>query len=601
MIAPKLLHMLVGLVAIVGVAALGWLMAGRMAAVVSAAVFATTPLTLWLIGHAFTDLFSVLFTVTALLSLLLWQRTGARGWLLAAGMLAGFGLAFKLSMALLIAALAGAIFLVGTQPGRWRERILGVFVFALGTLVVLPWLLRGFILNGTLSPKVNVVVGNITAILNRGSVTTQQVATPTVANPLQVYDPQAFALGHSPLDLLQIPWIFTFHGHEHRFLVIGRGEIGVLLLLLLPMLLLAPRSRALALVAVTCLLSYVAWAFSPFQIIRHLLPTFALTAALAGAGVAGVLERRRTSPQRMLVGATQGGVLLGLLAAPVFFLFGVLTQIPVDYLLGRESAEAYVERVVPASAALAAASKLPPDTLVGYFGNQYGGAQLYTEARLIFIEPNRTLASLGATLEEVLASLNRLGVHYFIWDRTGTRPEDWRVTLLSNAFLQAHTRILAGDRNAYLFAVLPEADRRSRETSGGNLLADSELKTLRKGAEAWQATGKVKSKGDVMFLRQGSSSLKQRIAITGGSSYSMVVTAACEDPRFAVELTLRWFDSRGTELGAASELVIPGIEPSEQFIWRQAPMDAAYVSAELSSPKMGAQCRFDTAELYKLP
>jgi 4-amino-4-deoxy-L-arabinose transferase-like glycosyltransferase len=594
MIAPKLLYMLVGLAGIAGVAALGWLVAGRVAAVVGGAVFATMPLTLWLIGHAFTDLFSILFTVTALLSLLLWQRSGGWGWLLVAGMLAGFGLAVKLNMALTIAALAGAILLVGTRPGHWRERILSVLVFAIGTLVMFPWLLRAFIINGTLSPKVDVVVDNIAAILNRGSVTVEQVATPTVVNPLRVYDPQAFALGHSPLDLLRIPWFFTFHADEHRFLVIGRGEIGVLLLLLLPLVLLAPRSRALALVAMTGGLSYVAWALSPFQIIRHLLPVFALAAVLAGIGVAAVVDGRRTSPQRMLVGATQGSVLLGLLAAPIFFLSGVLTQIPVDFLLGRESAEAYVERVVPASAALATASTLPPDTLVGYFGFEHGAGVLYTEARLIFVEPNRSLASLGTTPEEVLASLDRLGVHYFIWNRASTNPSDLSARLLSVAFLRDHTRILGGDRNAYLFEVRPGAGE-GWGVPNQNLLEDPGLRKARKSDGPWTTIGNVEAKRGVVSLLDGGS-LAQRVAVSGEGPYLLMARTKCSTPTADVALGLRWFDDRGVELSAEWERVVPGVAPSEQFLWRQGPRSAASVSAELS----GFGCEFDDAALYRL-
>src|SRR5262249_5113338 len=146
----------------------------------------------------------------------------------------------------------------------------------------------------------------------------------------------------------------------------------------------------------------------------------------------------------------------GLVVAPVFLLFGVLTQFPVDLFLGRESAAAYVARTVPAAAALQASNSLPPDTPVAYFGRLDGGAQIYTEARLVYVEHNNTLASLGTTPEEVLASLKKLGVNYFIWNRQGTTPNDWQATVLSMPFLQNYTRVLAGDRDAYLFEVLPE-------------------------------------------------------------------------------------------------------------------------------------------------
>ena len=114
--AAKLLHAGVGLAAIVGIAGLGWLCSGRLAAVVAAALFATTPLVLWAVGHAPLDLFPVLFTVAALLCMFHWQRVGAPAWLVVAGALAGFGFAAKITMAWVAVALAAAIFLVGRKP-----------------------------------------------------------------------------------------------------------------------------------------------------------------------------------------------------------------------------------------------------------------------------------------------------------------------------------------------------------------------------------------------------------------------------------------------------------------------------------------------------
>ena len=49
----------------------------------------------------------------------------------------------------------------------------------------------------------------------------------------------------------------------------------------------------LGLIGLAALFSYIAWAFSPFQIIRHLLPTFALVAVLVGTAVGSTLDDRR--------------------------------------------------------------------------------------------------------------------------------------------------------------------------------------------------------------------------------------------------------------------------------------------------------------------
>ena len=595
--STAILHALVGLGAITGVAGLGLLLGGRGAAIMSAAVFASMPLTLWLIGHALIDFFTVLFAITALICLVLWQRYGDTRWPMVAGALTGVGLATKLNMLPLIAVTGAALLLVGRQTGQWRERILACAAFGFGTLVALPWILRSVLENGTLSPKIQVVINALAARLGWAGGTIESSGATPVAGAMQVYDPQAFALGQSPLALLRIPWFLTFHADEHRFLVIGRGEIGILLLMLLPLVVFIPRSRGSALVGLTAVLSYVAWVFTPFQIIRHLLPTFALAAVLVGAAASNVLDRYSNSARCAPGIVVRGGLLLGLAVAPVFYLFGVLTQIPVDFLLGRESAVAYVDRSVPAAAALSAASALPADTPVAYFGRRDGGAQIYSEARLVYVEPNNTLTSLGTSPGEVLASLAKLGVKYFIWNRPATTTDDWEATVLSFPFLQDNTRIIAGDRNAYLFEILPARTTTWTERPNRNLLKDPDLKNVKRENGPWDTTGNVKGARGIPSIRS-SSLIAQRVPILGDKAYLLVVRASCPDAVGSVDLALHWFDKDNQDVGRGVEAVVPGTTGSEQILWHRAPAAATSVSVELTTSRRSSACAFDTAALY---
>lgn len=592
-----LLHTMIGLGAIAGVASLCWLLAGRAAVAVGTALFATIPMTMWLMGHGLIDFFTIVYLVASLLALLLWQRSGDRWWPIVAGAMAGFGLAAKLNMLPLIAILGLGILLIGREGSGWRERILAGIAFGCGALVALPWIVRSYQLNGTLSPKIQVVVNSLSALLGNRASTPQSVGTAPVTDAMQVYDPQAFSLGHSPLDLLRIPWFITFHADAHRFLVIGRGEIGVLILLLLPLIFLTPRSRGFALVAIVTLLSYVSWVFTPFQIVRHLLPTLALAAVLAGAGIAGAFSMQVVRKRQILRWTLQSGIALGLLAAPVFFLFGVLTRFPVDLFLGRETAAAYVARAVPAAAALEAASALPPDTPIAYFGRQDGGAQAYTEARLIYVEPNNTLASLGSTPQDVLSSLSSLGVDHFIWNRSATTAADWRATVLSTEFLRDHTRILAGDRNAYFFEVLPQTGNAWKVQSKANLLEDPGFKKVKRTNGPWTATGTVRGKDGFVSVPVRSL-VAQRVPVTGGQTYLLVASSRCPGDAGGVDLAFRWLGGDGQELGTDSEAVVPGAVGSRQFLWHRAPAAATDVSVELATHKGSKACEFNDARLY---
>ena len=107
------------------------------------------------------------------------------------------------------------------------------------------------------------------------------------------------------------------------------------------------------------------------------------------------------------------------------------------------------------------------------------------------------LGLLGRTAEAVLASLQRLDIDYFIWNRGESRPQDWRSTLLSTPFLRTHTRILAGDRSGYLFELLPQGGSDWGQ-SQPNLLADPGLEHV--GTDGpWRVTEPVRTRKGVVL------------------------------------------------------------------------------------------------------
>jgi hypothetical protein len=459
-------------------------------------------------------------------------------------------------------------------------------LFALGTLVLLPWLLRSFLITGQI-PGLAILADH---------------ASGTSASDLP-----NFGLGRSPLDLLRIPWELTFAGG--RFNQTGAGDIGVLLLIILPLAMLAPRTRNTAFLGVATGVSYLGWALTA-QYTRYLLPTLALAAALAGIGVANIVATgwgvaQVSSLRRTTTAVIAIAVVVGLVAAPLLLLASPKGRLPVIELatgaLGRAE---FVDEKIPAAAALAAAGALlPPDTPVAYFGVQREGAQAYTEARLTYfpadpvnMTPGGVLIDLdllGTTPEEVLASLERLGVDYFIWARSESRAQDWRSTLLSTPFLREHTRILSGDHGGYLFEIDPGAE--SWGTSDSNLLQDPDLERV--GAEdgPWTAKGRSKARRGAVALRPRDL-IAQRVPVNGGTPYLLVVSSRCEEPDQRAELVLRWLDDQKKTLSTDQELVFPGTEWSDQFLWHVAPERATSVSVELSSGN-GSSCEVDETAL----
>jgi 4-amino-4-deoxy-L-arabinose transferase-like glycosyltransferase len=602
--ATKLVHIGVGLVAIAGVAGLGWLFSGRLAAVVGAAIFATTPLVLYEFGHTLFDLFPVLYTVTALLCLILWQRVGAPAWLVVAGSMAGFGFAAKPTMGWVGVALAAAIFLAGRKPWQVRERILAVLAFGLGTVVIAPWLIRSYSMTGTLPELITMAQLFSRSLSLLGAHFIPWIGTlPGVSSPV-VHDPVTTAMsppgkagpGHSLINFGQMPWLLTFRSNQLPYGPFQGSSIGIAWLVLLPLAMLGPRTRTAAILAVAALVSYVGWWFTPLQVTRHLLPTLAIAAPLAGAGVAGVVGGVAAGLRRPLMAAVRAGVLVGLATGLLLLIPEKRVVSPIDRITGRETAAEYVAREIPSAAILAAANdELPPDTLVGYVGAGEG-AGIYTEVLLRPLNPESVSPlSSETTPAEVLARLDLLGIDYIIWDRAKSKAEQWHSTLLSTEFLRDHTRILAGEDDNYLFEVLPGDGSTWGMKHPRNLLTDRGLDTVKRDPSPWTIVGKVKA-NDGLVSMGAESSIAQRVPVSAGSPYLLSVSARCTDPTDRAELTVRWFDGDGINIGTATEQVNPGTHWSEQFLWRRAPDQAASVSAELTS----SQCAFDAAALYAL-
>ena len=77
----------------------------------------------------------------------------------------------------------------------------------------------------------------------------------------------------------------------------------------------------------------------------------------------------------------------------------------------------------------------------------------------------------------------------------------------------------------------------------------------------------------------------------------MTSSAKCADAKGQVELRLQWFNADGVAFSTTSEKVIPGVDWSEQFLWRRAPEQAQFVSVELERV---SECEWNMAGLYQL-
>jgi hypothetical protein len=388
----------------------------------------------------------------------------------------------------------------------------------------------------------------------------------------------------------------TFTSERFAFPVVGKGEVGVAPLLLIPIVGFAGLRRSTAFLALVALLFYVAWWLTPYQISRHLLPTLAIVAALGGSGVAALADHQH-GPwwQRALSFATRGALLLSIAVTPIFFISGTRTQMPIALLTGAQSRETYIRNSITAADPLLASSNmLAQDTPVAFLGGMWDAPQIYTEARLVFLNGNDA----GDTPEAVLSTLEQAGVRYIIWNRGTSSTRDSSSTVRSTPFLRQYTRILAGDDDAYLFEVLPAGDTTWGQATVTNLLDDSNLQNVKSKKGPWAIDGKsVVATGVVALSRKAT--LTQEVPVMAGNAYLLEAPIRCLDASGRGILAFRWLDTEGEIIDTASEEVLPGQEDTDQFLWRRAPEGAARVQAEFSMAGP-SRCEFSGAALYDL-
>lgn len=592
--AATLMHAVVGLASIAGVIAGARVVSSSPAGMYAAAAFAAMPLVLWEIGHAYTDLFPPLFTASAVLMLLRWQSDGIRTGLVIAGLLCGAGIAAKLTMIWVSLALLVAILVVGRETFSWKSRLSASVFFTLGHVIALPWLVRSLMIAGGLPGKVSLALASVT---ERIPVLRNLVSIP--ADPgFHPVSTEIGGFGHGAVDLLTVPWSVTFWADRFPDFSLGGGDIGLLLPLLIPFAIAARQNRRMALLWVTALITYLAWWATPLQITRHLAPTLAVLAMLAGCGAAYLLNAN-TRPAWIHTGFRLLSC-TALIGSLVLFANGRFSQVPFDLFVGRITADEYAELNIPAYRELQSASaSLPAGSSLLYIG-KWGGAQLYVSADLVNAgqETQETLdEQFGQTDATVLAELQKLGTTQILWDRNVTKPEDWSADIVSLDFLSRNTRVVDFSESHYLFGLVPDAESYWNTDRATTLLVDPMFKTFKRKNSQWVSSGRVKRDEDLVTPRRGSP-ITQTVNVEPGTTYLLVTSVVCPDRWSRTTLAIRWLDALGNEISVTSQELFPGPNLGDQFILGTAPTNAVTGTVEIGGR---SNCDFSRADLLAQP
>lgn len=592
--AAILLNMLIGIGSIAGVAVAANQLAGRTSVVVSIAAYVGMPLVLWELGHAYTDMFPAFFTLVSLLCILRWQQDDQHGWLFLAGLASASAFAAKLTAIWIVVPLAIGVLIIGRRSWNTRERVVTTLWFAVGALAALPWLIRTLVVFGGLPAKLALFLESAFSLIPGVHIAIQQKVEPGF-NPIV----GEVGIGHGWLDILRVPFLIAFASDKFPDQAIGGGDLGLVLPLLVPFVLLAPRTRGSALIAMSIGVSYLGWWFSPLQATRHLLPTLAFLVLLIGSGVANVTISARRQ-QKILTLVSRFALALGVILSPILLVTGRMSQVPFDVIIGRVSAAEYVTREIPAAVELAEASALlPPQAPLLYIG-KWGGAQLYTTAPLINagqLTQESLDEQFGQEDGEVRTKLQDLGVTAFVWDRPTTKPEDSTSRLLSLEFLSKNTRVVQISNGYILFSIVPDARDFWNVDPDSTLVMDPEFNSIKRTNSPWSSDERItRSNGTIAPRRQ--SFVQQSIRVEPGARYLLVANVACPDLWSRTTLSLRWLSEDGAEISQDSQTVFPGTELNDQFMWATAPEGAISVTVGFGGQ---SRCDFARVDVFEQP
>ncbi len=323
---------------------------GSLHASAAALLFWSSPIALYEATTALIDLPLTLYCAVAVLALLDWTISGARSRLWLSAIFLGLASGCKYHAAFWIV----PVFLIIAWEILVRRRVTFREFLALASrfalvagLLVLPWLLRAWMYTGNpIFPLAN-------------SFFQSPLFPPSMdAAARAMYANEG--TGASLAALIKLPWMVTFH--PGRF----RGSLGLLFLPGVVLALMRGRSRQVRYGLVAAGLFFLAWGVTA-QEIRYLLPVLPLLCVVTVAGLLGerlpggdgaASSRSKTRP-------TAARPILACVASLVIALSAVMSlpslypswvkewtywhsyQSPLNYLLGKESAEDYLRRDVP--------------------------------------------------------------------------------------------------------------------------------------------------------------------------------------------------------------------------------------------------------------
>jgi hypothetical protein len=541
----KILNGLIGLLTVLGVWTLARRVGGGLSGFFATVIFGTLPITLWLAQTAYMDLFAALFAISCVLVM---TASRAHLWRVASFVLGGVGIGLgvktsfgSIAIGLLATLMVGAVWMA-------RERYRRVHVVWAGFALLLLIGVLGVVLwSGINSP--------LDPLRERWLVTSRQFF---------LYD--QFGSGRSPIALLRAPLDLTLH--TSRYGEMQDGAVGYLLLAMLPLLLFIRLKRPAILLLVAAITASLVW-FYIAQYVRYALPILAFWCALAGTACSAVLAVRANLAQRLLTGFSLV-VLLG--SGIIGYLNTMLIypgNVPYAVVLGYQREDEYLAANVPAHSTIQLLNNEPGATRALTTGEY---ARLYSTVRLSGLR----IADYAEDEQKMLGYLDEHQFSHILIDRERL-VDNWNQFIVFNEqFLQRNTVLVGGERNAYLYRIVPQSQR-GRDQSwahGPELLPNSSFDKRDDAVLSdWQSVGEPLEQSDNISPNGSATTVRvspQRsyftaVPVQPGRRYLLSETVCAVESEGLSRLQINWLDSTNTFISTSIEVVPTRVGKFQQF------------------------------------
>jgi hypothetical protein len=376
-VAAKLLHFVLGLLAMLLCFAYARRILSPAVGLVAFALLVSSPLFMWEMRTAHIDVGLAVYLFLALYACLQWLRNGDKGWLSLAVYFTAFSLGIKYHGLFGLLSLSAVIFgthLFRTGSLRVPVRQLACFC-ALASLGLLPWGIINFILTqNPLFPLLNDLFQSPywTPRLNQMAI--EQLKEGNVMVGLSNW-----------WEIAAVFWQMLVD-RANRF----HGRIGPFLFVLIPLLVFARNvNREIKLILAFSLCYWMLWIFTA-QHSRYLLAVLpGLSIVAAYAGVQWGQQIQAQLPRGFALAAVGLFCFMAALCTPFFGRYGthahygssLMASLPLRYLLGRESKEAFIARHVASYPLVQHFNRLPGHKKVLFWWNAGTPSTFYVEGK----------------------------------------------------------------------------------------------------------------------------------------------------------------------------------------------------------------------------